>query len=309
MTWLDLESDIAEEFAELEEAQQSAVELIYNKIYDILRQKEHDIIADKIRRGTCLNCEKKATGGVQRCAEHHARQLQYAKTTRIRREESGLCRENGCPLAPERSGRCEGHAVKFDKWRAERRARLVSAGFCFRCGKLRGDEFKDKTICKACSDIYKVKWAAQHTKPDRPCAQCGGNVPGKIRWRKDPICSKRCRQIRRATELVASKKCIRCKIAPAREGAQICVGCSSSERERRAKAKPVKPVKTDKIVENDRVLVVWCSSREDGVYHTVSLSIGKRGRVVKVHPSTPEIEVRIYGKFFRFRQEELLKLS
>lgn len=306
MAWLDLESEIAEEFAELEEVRQFAVELIYDKVSAILRQKERDIIADKIRRGICLNCEKKAANGVQRCAEHHARQLQYAKTTRLRREESGLCRENGCPLAPERSGRCKGHAAKFYKWRAERRARLVSAGLCFRCEKPRGDEFKDKTICKACSDVYKTKWAAQHAKPDQPCVQCGENVPGKTRWRKDPICSKRCRQIRRAAELVASGKCIRCKVAPAREGAQICVGCSGSERERRAKAKSVK---TDKISENDRVLVVGCSSRDDGVYHTVALSIGKRGRVVKVHPSTPEIEVRIYGKFFRFRQEELSKLS
>jgi len=306
MAWLDLESEIAEEFAELEEVRQFAVELIYDKVSAILRQKERDIIADKIRRGICLNCEKKAANGVQRCAEHHARQLQYAKTTRLRREESGLCRENGCPLAPERSGRCKGHAAKFDKWRSERRARLVFAGLCFRCEKQRGDEFKDKTICKACSDVYKAKWAAEHAKPNRPCVQCGENVPGKKRWRKDPICSKRCRQIRRAAELVASGKCIRCKVAPAREDAQMCVGCSGSERERRAKAKPVK---ADKIAENDRVLVIGCSSRDDGVYHTVSLSIGKRGRVVRVHPSTPEIEVRIYGKFFRFRQEELSKLS
>lgn len=306
MPWLDLEFEIAEEFAELENAQWLSIEAACDSISAEQRQNERDIIADKIRRGICLNCEKKAANGVQRCAEHHARQLEYAKASRIRREESGLCRDNGCLLAPKRSGRCEWHAARFDKWRADRRARLVSFGLCFRCEKQRSGEFKNKTICKACSDVYKAKWASRHPKPDRPCVQCGGNVPGKTRWRKDPICSKRCRQIRRAAELVASGKCIRCKIAPAREDAQICVGCSGSERERRAKSKPVK---SQEISKNDRVLVVGCSSVDSGVYHTVSLSIGKRGRVVDVHPSAPEFEVRIYGNRFRFRREELAKLS
>lgn len=204
MPWLDLEAEIAEEFALITESSE------YDTEYILL-----ELSANRRHR---LNEKKR---------------VRYAWC-----KANKTCVDCGKPSTSKAYPKCDLHLQKTLDYLKKSRQKAMLSGNCLRCKLPREAGRESKFYCVSCKDYFNKKWRLLHPpktpKIEGDCLVCGARV--ERRCRNVLTCSKKCFQIHEREDLIAKNTCIQCKRAPARTDCQSCVDCSKKPRKQANKA-------------------------------------------------------------------------
>lgn len=315
MAWLDLQSEIESEFAELRlDSEQKVQSFLYGRA---ARERSERSANKKDRYAWC--------------------------------KAAGFCFDCGKRTTPGKYPRCEEHLRKLLDQIRDKKKRIAAEGLCIDCGDKREPERANGVYCVACKEYHSARWRAKHPPRERNvsgnCSECGKEIPSDRFSTKlnqaSKTCSKRCTQIARRKELIAQRVCVKCKKNGTRDGLQVCDGCNSNNRKIaqkprgytvrcgttgchnhvaigvRAGMQPGFCCRACANREMDRrkrerkaarVLVISSESEHPEVSQSVTMLIGKCGRIVS--SDADHVVVRFYGgKTHALRPTEVCVLS
>ena len=187
-------------------------------------------------------------------------------------------------------------------------------GTCAYCRGTIPESRKHRRVARFCSDTCKYSARQDAFEAAGMCNRCGKNAPQQGRVQCVGCAAKSsARQSARVAKRNNAGCCSKCNNAMDR-GGTMCKSCCKSIRVYNCNVNPKKPkqviMKKEDSMVGKKVMVTGCSSRDSNDAYLLLLPfIGRRGTILSVHSSAPEVEVKFRGCTKRFRPEELVELS